>query len=179
MTNFPPSFDGSPWSYGFALFSLTLISAFALAQLLSQLFEYRRAREIERAINNALPPPLPLPKPNLLSTYRHIVAGLMLTIVCGAAPDVVFLMAWGEATAGSMDIILLIDRIGDGLTVLPFLWAIWSLAWAAQSLPQSMAFRAAQIPMVKPRLPLFRDKLKIAAIVLVIAVGVTIGKASA
>ena len=28
---FPPSFEGSPWSYGFALFSLTLICALSFA----------------------------------------------------------------------------------------------------------------------------------------------------
>jgi hypothetical protein len=56
LSRFPPSFDGNPWSYGYALFGLTLVSAASATVLVSYLLEARERRAINRLLENQVVP---------------------------------------------------------------------------------------------------------------------------
>lgn len=179
VSPFPPSFDGNPWTYGFALFSLTLVSAMSLAQLLTYLFEGRRVRVIRRLINSEFAPPPAPPSPPLtvLSAFQRIVISFLLMAFLAVTPDVFILLTWGEAGAPTLELLYLLDRLCDGLVMFPFLTALWLLARTRQALPQQLA-KAIEIPLGPFRWATLRDKAKVIAVVLLIAIGVTVGKAS-
>lgn len=171
---YPPSFEGNPWSYGFALFSLTLICALAIAMLMHIVFEVRAKRAAFAMLNQEPPPPEPWASP--LTIHRTIVTCFLLTILCGAFPDVLILFSWGEAAPATMDALFFADRIGDGLTGLPFTCAAILSAWGSQVVPQQL-IRNTPIPVRPPTWRTFKDQFKIAAMVLLIALGVTLAKA--
>lgn len=171
---YPPSFDGNPWSYGFALFSLTLICAFAVAMLLHFMFE-SRARKAAYKVFGQLPE-RPLPWASPLVIHRMIVTGFLLTVLFGAFPDVLVLFAWGEGSRATMDALFLIDRIGDGLTFAPFTAAVALSAWGSQVVPQQL-IRDTPVTVRAPTWRTIKDQAKITGMVLIIAAGVTIAKA--
>lgn len=171
---YPPSFEGNPWSYGFALFSLTLICAFASAMLLQFLFESRARRAALKLFRQPPPPRVPLANP--LTIHQIIVSCYLITILVGALPDVLVLFAWGEASNRTMDVLFLIDRIGDGLTFAPFTAAVALSAWGSQVVPQQL-IRDTPMTVRKPTWRTVKDQAKITAMVLIIAIGVTIAKA--
>lgn len=176
ITAFPPSFDGNPWTYGFALFSLTLVSALSLAQLLAFAFEGQREREVHRLVGNPLPRPSAYPMSALVA-FRLIVCSFLLMAFSGAAPDVLILLAWGEATDRTIEVLYFIDRMGDGFVMFPFMTAIWLLARTKQPLEQQLA-KAVSIPLGPFQFVNLMQNMKITAVVFVIAAGVTLGKAS-
>lgn len=176
LSPFPPSFDGNPWTYGFALFSLTLVSAMSLAQLLNYLFEAQRKREISQLVGNVLPPE-PKPPMSSLTAFRTIVSSFLLMAFLGATPDVFILLAWGEASGETMLWLYMLDRVWDGLVVLPFGYALWMLERTRQALPQQLA-KVIHVPLGPFRWEMAVNNLKIATMVFLIAVGVTLGKAS-
>lgn len=173
---FPPSFDGNPWTYGLALFSLTLVSSLALAQLLHIWFAARRGRQIDVAVGNlAVPPPAPW---SVFNVNQAVHSALLLTICLGAAPDVMVLFAWGEGSERTMEVLFLLDRLCDAATIVPFAAASALATWQAQASDHLLRqARASLLPA--PSWRTFRDRAKISGAVLVIAVGVTIGKAGA
>lgn len=173
---YPPSFDGNPWSYGFALFSLTLICAFAIAMLMHFVFETRARRAAYKAFGQ-IEPQYRVPWASPLTIHRMIVTGFLLTVLVGAFPDVLLLFAWGEASNRTMDTLFLIDRIGDGLTFAPFTAAVALSAWGSQVVPQQL-IRDTPATVRKPTWRTVKDQAKITAMVLIIAIGVTIAKAS-
>ena len=175
-SSYPPSFDGNPWSYGFALFSLTLICAFAAAMLLQFMFDSRARRAAIKAFNQEPLPPLPLANP--LTIHQIIVSCYLTTILVGALPDVLVLFAWGEARNRTMDILFLIDRLCDGMTFLPFTAAVALSAWGRQVVPQQL-IRDTHIRVQPPSWRTIKDHAKVVGMVLVIAAGVTIAKAKA
>ena len=177
-THFPPSFDGSPLSYGFALFSLTLISALSAAHILHFAFDARARQEVQRRfyVPNVVTRPTPLF--SAASVYRMIIVCFLTTVLFGAVPDVLFLMCWGEASTETLDTVLLFDRIFDGLTLVPFAAASFLSAWSSQALPQQLT-KAAEIPIAPPTWRMVRERIKIFMLVLAIALMATIGKASA
>lgn len=173
---YPPSFEGNPWSYGFALFSLTLICALSLAMLMHMLFEVRAKRAAFEMLGQHPPPPEPWASP--LTIHRTIVACFLLTILCGAFPDVLILFAWGEGAPSTMDALFFFDRMGDGMTGVPFICAAALTAWGYQVVPQQL-IRNTPIPIRAPTWRTFKDQGKIALMVLLIACGVTVAKAGA
>jgi hypothetical protein len=175
---FPPSFDGNPWTYGFALFGLTLISALSLTQLLAYWGEGRQLRMIYRLIQNEVPPAPPVPPLSILGAYQRIIANFLLMAFLGATPDVFILLTWGEAGAPMIEILYLIDRLGDGLCMVPFLNALWLMVRTREALPQQLA-KVVDIPLGPFRWTRLGQNLQIFIIVLLIAIGVTLGKASA
>ncbi len=177
MAQYPPSFDGNPLSYGFALFSLTLICAFSIATLLHFLFESRLDQLLKRQMPGYCPSPR-LQWSSPLSIHRMIVTGFLFTILFGAFPDVLVLFAWGEGTRRTMDILFLLDRIGDALTFVPFTAAIFLTAWGSQVVPQQLV-RDTPVGLRRPTWRTVRDQFKIVGMVLIIAAGVTLAKASA
>lgn len=173
---YPPSFDGNPWSYGFALFSLTLVCALALALLLNFWFESRSRRRAWRssmAVAGQGPEPFATP----LSIHRLIITGFLLTVLIGAMPDVLVLYWWGEASRPTMDALFLMDRIGDGATFIPFTISCGLSAWGLQVLPQKLV-RETAVELTLPTWRTVKDQLKIVGAVLVVAAGVTIAKAT-
>jgi len=175
---FPPSFDGNPFSYGFALFSLTLISAISLAILASYALEARHRREIDTALNNHIPPARAELWRSPVRLHRIIVSGFLITIIMGALPDVILLLAWGEASAEWLDVMFLVDRLFDGSLMVPFLCSTFTILWAGQVVDHRLTFPAG---LVKPRPPwgMIRERLKIVAVVFLIAIGVTVAKSVA
>lgn len=171
---YPPSFAGNPWSYGFALFSLTLICAFAIAQLLHFVFEARARRAALKVFDQTPEPPIPFASP--LAIHKMIVSCYLFTILFGAFPDVLVLFAWGEAEPATMDALFLIDRVGDGLTFLPFSIAAGLSAWGSQVVPQQL-IRDSHVRVRAPTWRTIRNQAKIVIMVLIIASGVTIAKA--
>lgn len=176
LSRYPPSFEGNPWSYGFALFSLTLISALSIAMLMHMVFETRAKHAAYQMLGQVPPPPEPWASP--LTIHRVIVTCFLLTILCGAFPDVIILLAWGEAADTTMDALFFADRIGDGLTGLPMVAAALLTAWGSQVVPQQL-IRNTPIPVRAPTWRTFKDQAKIAGMVLFIAFGVTVAKAGA
>ena len=176
MTDFPPQYAGNPTLYLGALFSLTLICAISIAHLLAMGTEARRnsldrnvsvKRVVEiEGIRGWL---------TLLGSYRSIIAGLLITFVFGALPDVFLLYAWGEVSMSTIYFIWEVDRLFDGLALLPFLVSMGIMAWVSQALPQRLA-QVDRTPLQQPRLFMFTKYLKIFGIVLVISLGVTLGK---
>lgn len=173
---FPPSFEGNPLSYGFALFSLTLICALSIGMLLQFWFEARARKAAQKIAINLVCEKVPFASP--LSIHRWIIAGFLVTILFGALPDVLVLFAWGEATNETMECLFLADRIGDGLTVAPFTCAAVLSAWGLQVVPQQLV-RETRVLLQRPRWETVKAQTKIAATVLVLAIGVTVAKASA
>lgn len=172
---FPPSFDGNPLTYGLALFSLTLVSALSLAQFLSFVFEGRRVREVNRLIGNPVKQSVfPM---SALVAFRMILMSFFLMAFAGAGPDVLILLAWGEASHQTIEILFIIDRLGDGFVMFPFLTATWLLARTRQPLEQQLAF-AANVPLGPFQWSTIMQNMKISLLVLVIAAGVTLGKAA-
>lgn len=172
---YPPNFDGNPVSYGFALFSLTLICAFSVAMLLQYMFEVRARRAAYRAFGQRPQPPLLWANP--LTIHRCIVICFLSTILLGAFPDVLVLFAWGEASTRTMDFLFLLDRIGDGLTFVPFTGAVAFSAWGRQVVPQQL-IRDTHVAVRAPSWRTVKDQAKIVAMVSIIAIGVTIAKAN-
>jgi hypothetical protein len=173
-STYPPSFAGNPWSYGFALFSLTLICAFAIAMLLHFVFEARAKRAVLKFFGQHPQPPLPWASP--LTIHRTIVMCFLATILLGAFPDVLVLFAWGEASNRTMDVLFLLDRIGDGSTFVPFTAAVALSAWGAQVVPQQL-IRDTPVVVSAFKWRTVKDQAKVVVMVLIIAVGVTIAKA--
>lgn len=176
LSRYPPSFEGNPWSYGFALFSLTLICALAIAMLMHMLFESRAKHAAYQMLGQDPPPPEPWASP--LTIHRSIVACFLMTILFGAFPDVLILFLWGDAAPETMDLLFFTDRVGDGLTGIPFTAAAALTAWGSQVVPQQL-IRNTPIPVRAPTWRTFKDQAKIAGMVLFIALGVTLAKAGA
>lgn len=171
---YPPSFDDNPLSYGFALFSLTLVSSISLAQLMAYWLEGRRISQISRRW-----PTFSMPHERqwtLLSVHRSILAGLHMTILFGALPDVLVMLAWGEASTETMNRLAMIDRVFDAATLWPYLASTALSAWVAQSLPQRLVIDS-PVQLAVPQWWMVKDKLRIVVLVLTIAAGVTLGKA--
>ncbi|MEA1071301.1 hypothetical protein [Sphingomonas sp. LY160] len=177
VSRFPPSFDGNPWTYGFALFSLTLITAISLAILVGYALDARTKRDVSRAIGNELPIVTP-PAISPLSLHRMIVSGFLLTIVLGAFPDVLVLLAWGEAADDTIEALFTIDRIGDGILVMPFLCSASLVVWAGQAVDHKLALDSAAMTL-RPSWIHLKERLKMVAIVFLIATGVTLAKSVA
>ena len=174
LSAYPPSFAGNPWTYGIALFSLTLICALSTAKLLHFLFEHR-ARVASWSVSGK-PGEMrySLSSPRLL--HQFIITGFLLTILLEAFPDVLILFAWGEATRDTIDALFLLDRVCDGLTSLPLLAAAAAWAYGEHVAPPQL-ITAQDIVIRAPQLRTFNGQIRIVGVVLVIATGVTLAKA--
>lgn len=174
ITPFPPSFVDNPFAYGFALFADILVSALCLAQLLAYLFEARRCREAHRGALTPLPPLLPLF--STVNVFRAIISCFLLTLLLRALPDALWLLAWGEASLDTMATLTRLDWFGDIGAMAPFIAALALIAWSWQAIPQRLV-EVASVPLARPKWEQAKPPLKIASLALLIAVGVTIGKA--
>ena len=169
------SVDGTPWSYGLALFSDLLVAALSASHLMSLLLDARHKRRAMRLLGQGVNKRrLPLFSP--LNIYRGIVIGFLLTIVLRAFPDVLWMLAWNEATSESVYWLNLTESVCDTLALFPFILSLSLLVWSGQVIPQKL-MEAASIKLARPQLEDARTFLGLSVIVLLIAVGVAVGKA--
>ena len=178
LSPFPPSFADGPISYAVALFGDVLASALALTILLHYLLEPRRMRDAEVRVNGAAFRPHNEGWMTQLGAYNHMMIGFMLMIVLRAMPDAIWMLAWGEGSAALMRTLFTIDYVCDGLALVPFSVAFLLWAWARNSVSQQLR-KADDYPLGISVLPSMISTLKIGGVVVLIAIGVTVGKAGA
>jgi hypothetical protein len=171
---FPPSFEGNPWAYAFGLFGDVVAPALAMAVLLAYVFEARRNRQISEMLRNELNPLES--RTSALTIHRVGMMGFLTFVVMRTLPDALWMLAWGEVTETTIRALLALDLWSDGFAVWPLLLAIFCWAWGRQVIPQ----RLIDVP-VSGHIPwdLLWKNGRIVFAVFVIAIGVTLGKASA
>ena len=175
-SRFPPSFDGNPWTFGLALFGLTVISALSLAMLAAIVLDRRHRRAIDAELGNVVERPS-LPKVTVLSLYQFKAACLLGTIAIGATPDVAVLLAWGEGSPATMEFLFMADRVGDALAPVPFLAFVATVALSQGAISHRLALDPFEID-IRPRWKRVKEHLRIALYAFLIAVGVTAYKAA-
>lgn len=160
VSHLPPSFDGSAWGFGWALFSLTAMSTFSLAimgQLLTEVRTY--GLQIKQPAGIA----------------RAALFCLLLTIFMGSIGDVVFLYLWNEVSPRAIGFILEADRWLDALTILPFAGFGYLLTRGRPV----VLFQLLKQPIptdLWPTWPMVRQQLGVMTLVMFIAMGVTLAK---
>jgi hypothetical protein len=178
---FPPSFDGNPWAYGFGLFGDVVAAALSLCLLLTYVFEARRSRQIGRILPGSVFTGAPLPLWSPLFIFRATNICLLTFVVMRTLPDALWMLAWGEVSDGSIRFLLALDLWADGLALGPFLAATMFWAWGRQTIPQKLiAGPQAEGKPKRGKLPwdIIVRNGRIVLVVLIIAIGVTVGKAS-
>lgn len=174
---FPPSFDGSPLAYGFGLFGDVVAASLALTLLLTYVFEARRDRQI-RAWINAPNVVYPHSAWSPLFLYRATIVSLLVFVIMRALPDAVWMLAWGEVTDSTIRLLLEIDLVADGFALGPLFFAVMCWAWGRQVIPQMLVIELQAGIHGGPPWDVLWKNGRIVLVVLIIAVGVTIGKAS-
>ena len=170
----PPAFAGNRAAFSFALFSLFSMSSLAIRKLIVILCKLRSENWRE--------------DPDV-GLYRMALASLMAMIICGAGPDVVLLLLYGEAGPDFINRLEVFDRVADGVALGPFLLSILFMVRAEQldRMPTaSMASLLEKLEVARPRtrnlflvLPRgddFRDNARIVIGVLIIAAGLGLWK---
>lgn len=175
---FPPSISSEPWAYGLALLADLLMSALMAAMLLGILLEGRRKRKSARLLKIPAKANPRFPLFSLVRVRLLIITGFLLAIVMRAVPDALWLLAWGEATKDTMEGLFLLDWWGDVLALIPGTVALALLVWSGQAIDQCLAERS-HVPLARPKWEQARQYVLIFILVLVLGIGVTIGKASA
>lgn len=98
---YPPSFNGSGWGYGFALFSLMLIALVGF---------YTVSVAARNIVANK----------GKTESWEHVMALLAATGASGRCiMEVVYKMAWGEVNADTLTTLLTIKNIMDAVIVIP------------------------------------------------------------
>lgn len=174
---FPPSFEGNPYSYAFGLFGDVVAAALGLAVLLSFIFEARRFRQIHVLLGNPVVQSRAEPWTPLW-LYRTGMICFLSFVVLRALPDALWMLAWGEVSLSTIEVMLRLDLIADGLSIAPLFMATVCWAWGRQVIPQKLA--EGRVAMVNGRPPwdMMLKNARIVGVVVVISLLVTIGKAS-
>lgn len=98
---YPPSFNGSGWGYGFALFSLMLIALVGFYTVSVA------ARNI--AANRGTS-----------TSWEHVLALMAAVGASGrCVADTVYKMAWGEVNAETLTVLLTVKNVIDALICIP------------------------------------------------------------
>lgn len=174
---FPPSFEGNPWSYAFGLFGDIVAAALALAILLTFVLEQRRFKQVHRLLGNPVPDIQLIPWTPLW-LYRMGMMMFLTFVVMRATPDALWMLAWGEVTLPTIEFMLRLDLVADGLSIIPLFFATCCWAWGRQVIPQKLIQGQSLIVGGHPPWELILKNARIVAVVLVISLLVTIGKAS-
>jgi hypothetical protein len=112
----------------------------------------------------------------VLEVYRAFVIGVLAFIVMRALPDAVWMLLWGEVGEPTIRLLLRADLLLDGFALAPFFFAIVCWGWSRQTIPQKLIDESA-VQMPRLSLRMVWQNTKIVALVLIIAAGVTVGKA--
>lgn len=172
---FPPSFEDNAFAYGFALFSLTVISATSAALLLQFLFDRRAKTRLSLELGETAYLGSCAPG-SACGLYRFQISTLMWTMLLGALPDVLVLLAWGEASDPLMWLLFQTDRVGDGLAGIPFTMFALSYLLSGKVIEHRLSLDVEDVPL-HPRWVQLKEKVRIVVLALVIALGVTAYKA--
>lgn len=179
ISPFPPSFEGSPWAYAFGLFGDVLAAALALTILLSYLFENRRQDTIHRLLDNHAPRTPSIPRWSPLWLYLVGQKCFLTFVVMRTLPDALWMLAWGEVSRRTIEIMLRVDLYADGLAIIPLMLASLSWAYGRQVIPQRLTEGAYQVIHGKTPWDVVAKNARIVAAVFFIALLVALGKASA
>lgn len=173
-STFPLSVGTNALAYGFALFTDLLVAAISAALLMLLLLDARRKRRAMCIFGEVVASPRP-PLFSLPNIYRGIVIGFLLTILLRTIPDVLWMLA-ANGTANGVHWLIATEMVCDTLALFPFIISLGLLVWSGQVIPQKL-MEAASIKLARPQLEDARPFLWPSVIVLLIAVGVTVGKA--
>lgn len=110
---FPPSFGESPLLYTWALGSITALAALMASIAGWMVRDLWRDRFVVHPRTG-------------LSVFRFIILFASITSFLRALPEAIYMYAWNEVSAPSMDLILTFKRLADGLAIAP--GAIWTCA---------------------------------------------------
>ena len=175
---FPPSFEGHPWAYAFGLFDDLVAASLALTMLLTYLFESRRHRQVQSILRSPIRMAT-ISRWSPLSLYRTTVCSMLLFVVMRTAPDALWMLAWSEVNEPSIRFLLQLDLWMDGLALFPFFLSVTCWARGRQVIPQLLVTDWQHGVRGGPAWDIIWRNGRIVLVVLVIAIGVTIGKASA
>jgi len=180
QSTFPPSFADNPWTYCAALFSMSMISLLSVGQIITIWHETRKDKLLGACVSLRYVSTEYIPGWSALSLYRIMMQLLYFTFFINTFPDVLVMLCWGEKGPGTMIVLFLIDRIGDAISLIPFTFAMGLSALLAQVIPQKLIAAGRgdlRREVKKPNWLAFLPVLKLAAVVLFISAGVTVGKA--
>lgn len=169
----PRSFSGNRVAYGLALFSLFSTSSLAIRKLIliaAQLHseDWRQDPDV--------------------GMYRLALACLLFALVIAAGPDVILLLLWGEVGDKTLTAAMTLDRLCDGLVIIPFTMAIMfhvraeqfqrtpSHSFFASFKDEEDAPRSRKLFAVVPRRETIAENVKIVIAVMVIAAGLALWK---
>lgn len=184
-SRFPPSFDDNPFTYAFALASMSAIAFVSIGLLLSWWFEARDHRTIRRMHFNDLTFPqgpgfwerLFTRRPMTLFHYHRVIMGsFLVSFILGTMPDAIVMILWGEAHDATMAIAFDADRICDGLAMIPFMFAV-VVGWrCSDSLVHALASPGEyEPPAISWRL--VRERGRAVLFILLMSIGVVFYKA--
>jgi hypothetical protein len=111
---YPPSFDNNPMIFGWALFARLLVLLLSTSTLVRL-----RGRNIAERIAPNHP----------VYYHRAVTQCLLWGAGIGSLSDVLTYLFWGEVSIGITATVLLVSRILDGLTLFPFLMALFVPFW--------------------------------------------------
>jgi hypothetical protein len=175
---FPPSFEGNPFAYGFGLFGDVVAAALALMMLLTYVYEARRGRQIN-AITATQVTNYAHGRWSALNIYRGLISSLLTFVVLRALPDAVWMLAWGEVSEPTIRHMLTVDLLMDGVAVVPLLAAVLCWCWGRQVIPHLLVEELRAGVIGGPPGDILWKNGRVVLVVLLIAIGVTIGKATA
>lgn len=175
---FPPVFHNDPWSYGFGLFGDLAMSMLSLTLLLAHVFERRRNARVRRIIkapaqhpdNRAWSP---------LFLYRCIVISFLTILVLRATPDALWMLLYGEVSHSTSRALIQIDLWLDFVAILPLGFAVLCWCWGRQVIPQMLLTNLKEGITGGPSWDVLWKNGRIVLVLLLIAIGVTVGKAVA
>jgi F0F1-type ATP synthase assembly protein I len=110
VSPYPPSFDNNPLIFGWALFARLLIMLLAAATL---------ARMSSKARVDKLPGNHPV------FYHRAVITAFLWAALIGSTSDVLTYLVWNEVSNATTSIVLLISRLLDAISVIPFLCALF------------------------------------------------------
>lgn len=178
IERFPPSFHDIALLYGGALFGVTVLFVLNLAVLAEV---WWKAYGLGYARPNILwlrPSAVRAP----LAAYRFQKVCVALAFCIGVGPDALYLLAWGEASYGTMRFLFYLDRGLDFLAAIPGSFAVISGFSNVQQIEHRLEFGGTpQGPNYRPKIfsSLYTTKkLKLILYSFTIAMGVTFAKAT-
>lgn len=174
---FPPSFEGNPYSYALGLFGDVVAAALALALLAAIVLEPRRNKEIAKRLRSPVMLPVLAPRWSPLFLYRGFVIQMLVFVIMRSLPDALWMILWGEVREATIRVLLKIDLWCDGLALVPLGGAIIFWAWGRQVIPQRLTAELSARVLGRPSWGLVWQNARIAVVVLMIAAGVSFGKA--
>jgi hypothetical protein len=121
----------------------------------------------------------PGPPWSVFKIYRTGNIAMLTFVAMRALPDALWMLAWGEVSDQTIRFLIKLDLVADGFALIPFGVAVLCWAWGRQAIPQILSqITVAGVGGGPLREIIFRNG-RIVLVVLLIAIGVTIGKASA